>query len=74
MADGGAAIEVEVWSLPSATVGSFLAGVPAPLAIGTVLLADGSTAKGFICEGIGIDGADDVTHLGGWRAALASRR
>jgi len=74
VADGGAAIEVEVWSLPSATVGSFLAGVPAPLAIGTVLLADGSTAKGFVCEGIGIDGADDVTHLGGWRAALASRR
>ncbi|MGE3772643.1 MAG: allophanate hydrolase [Gammaproteobacteria bacterium] len=73
VADGGAAIEVEVWSLPAATLGSFLAGIPAPLAIGTVLLADGSQAKGFLCEAVGLDGAEDLTHHGGWRAALASR-
>ncbi len=73
VAADGAPIAVEVWSLPLAAVGSFLAGIPAPLAIGSVLLADGSTEKGFVCEAIGIDGAQDVTAHGGWRAALAAR-
>ena len=71
---GGAPIAVEVWSLPLATVGSFLAGIPAPLAIGSVMLADGSSEKGFVCEAIGIEGAEDVTVHGGWRAALAARQ
>lgn len=73
VAAGGAAIDVEVWALPAATVGSFLAGIPAPLAIGSVQLADGSQHKGFVCEAIGVEGAEDVTHHGSWRAALASR-
>ncbi len=72
VAAGGAAIEVELWSLPAATIGSFLAGIPAPLAIGTVLLADGTQAKGFVCETLGVDGAADITHHGGWRAFLAA--
>ena len=32
-------------------LGQLLAGVPPPLAIGTVELADGSRVKGFLCEG-----------------------
>ena len=31
-------------------------------------LADGTTAKGFICENAGLEGAEDVTRFGGWRA------
>ena len=69
----GASIEIEVWTLPLAAVGPFLAGVPAPLAIGSVQLADGSWVKGFLCEGHAIGGATDITALGGWRAWLASR-
>ncbi len=68
--EGGAAIEVEVWELPQSQFGSFMAGVPAPLGIGSVELADGSWEKGFICEGFAVAGAEDVTHLGGWRAYL----
>ncbi|MGD9983847.1 MAG: allophanate hydrolase [Porticoccaceae bacterium] len=68
----GASIEVEVWTLPLANVGTFLAGVPAPLVIGSVELADGSRVKGFLCEGHAIAGAQDITALGGWRAWLAS--
>ena len=68
----GASIEVEVWTLPLASVGTFLAGVPAPLAIGSVELADGGWVKGFLCEGHAIAGAHDITALGGWRAWLAS--
>jgi len=29
--------------------------------------------NGFICEGIGVAGAQDITEFGGWRAWLASR-
>jgi allophanate hydrolase len=38
----GAAIEVEVWELPAHEFGSFVAGIPAPLGIGTLTLADGA--------------------------------
>ena len=74
VATGGAAIAVEVWRLPLLAVGSFLAGIPAPLAIGSVLLADGSSVKGFVCEAIGTDGAEDVTVYGDWRAVLSARQ
>jgi allophanate hydrolase len=67
----GAAIEVEVWELPEQAFGSFVAGIPAPLGIGTTVLADGSTVPGFICEPAGLDGAVDITAHGGWRAWLA---
>ncbi len=73
VASGGAAIEVEVWALDTAGFGSFVAAVPAPLAIGTVLLADGTSVPGFTCEGVAAEGADDITGHGGWRAWLASR-
>ena len=70
---GGAAIEVEVWSVPEAAFGSFVAGIPAPLGIGKVELADGRSEPGFVCEAGGLDGATDITSLGGWRAYVASR-
>ena len=70
VAEGGAAVEVEVWALGAAEFGTFVAEVPAPLAIGTVELADGSSVKGFVCEPIAIDGAEDITAYGGWRAWL----
>lgn len=67
----GAAIAVEVWELPSHELGSFLTGIPAPLGLGKVELADGRWETGFICEGYGLQGARDITPLGGWRAYLA---
>lgn len=73
VARDGAAIACEVWELPATTFGSFVAGIPEPLGIGTVTLADGSSVSGFICEPIGIENARDITEFGGWRAYLASR-
>jgi allophanate hydrolase len=67
---GGAAIEIEVWGLPAEHLGSFVAGIPAPLGIGKVELKDGSVVPGFICEGFAASGAADITHLGGWRAYI----
>ncbi len=70
VADGGAAIAVEVWELPSSELGSFLTGIPAPLGLGKVQLADGRWETGFICEPYGLAGASDITAFGGWRAFL----
>ncbi|MEA1085293.1 allophanate hydrolase [Sphingomonas sp. CD22] len=67
---GGAAIAVEVYELDVAAFGSFVVEVPAPLAIGSVTLADGSVVKGFVAEPRAIDGAQDITALGGWRAYI----
>jgi allophanate hydrolase len=65
---GGAAIEVEVWSIPLDRLGEVVASVPPPLAIGTVALADGRAVTGFVCEQGGLAGAEDITAFGGWRA------
>lgn len=64
----GAAIATEVWAMPSASFGGFVAGIPAPLGIGTLKLADGATALGFLVEAEGVVGAEDITRFGGWRA------
>ena len=72
VASGGAAIAVEVWDMPVAQVGSFLALIPAPLGLGKVELNDGSWVTGFICEGFAFDAAQDVTPFGGWRAYMQS--
>ena len=67
-AEDGGAIAVEVWDMPVANLGRFVAGVPAPLGIGTVHLQDGRAVKGFICEGFALTQAQDITAWGGWRA------
>ena len=72
-AGGGSAIEVEVWDVPSEAFGSFVAGIPAPLAIGALRLADGSEVRGFVCEPVALTDATDITSFGGWRAYLADQ-
>ncbi|HYN58496.1 MAG TPA: allophanate hydrolase [Rubrivivax sp.] len=71
-AEGGAAIELEVWDMPMQQLGSFLALIPAPLGLGSIELADGSQVHGFLCEGHALQAARDISHFGGWRAYLAS--
>lgn len=68
----GAKIIVELWDVPLQHFGSFVALIPAPLGIGTLSLCDGRDVKGFICEGSAVEGAIDITHIGGWRAYIAS--
>ena len=70
--DEGAAITVEVWDMPIANFGRFVAGVPTPLGIGSVQLQDGRSVKGFICEGHALTQARDITAFGGWRAYCQS--
>jgi allophanate hydrolase len=68
----GWGIEVEVWAIPETTFGAFVAGIPAPLGIGTIQLEDGSSVKGFICEPAAMAGAEEITRFGGWRSYVAS--
>lgn len=68
----GPGIELEVWALPVAGFGEFVAGVPAPMGIGTVELFDGTWVKGFLCEAYALEGAKEITEFGGWRAYLRS--
>ena len=68
---GGVALSVEVWSVPRAEFGAFVAAIPAPLAIGQVELEDGTWVSGFVCQDYALTGARDVSKFGGWRAYLA---
>jgi allophanate hydrolase len=67
----GDTVEAEVWDLPTAAFGDFVANLPAPMAIGKVELADGSWVPGFTCERHALDDAADITSYGGWRAYLS---
>jgi allophanate hydrolase len=67
----GASIELEIWSLSSSAFGKFVNAIPAPMAIGTIRLADGRSVKGFLVEPEVLGEARDITAYGGWRKFVA---
>ena len=69
----GHSIKLELWALPSAAFGKFVAAIPPPLGIGTIRLADGRGVKGFMVEPVAIDSARDISAFGGWRAFMAEK-
>lgn len=69
----GAAIEGEVWALPTTAIGALLAQVPPPLGFGTVTLDDGP-CLGFLAEASGVAQAEDITAFGGWRAWIGREK
>ncbi len=72
--ENGSAIDVEVWEMPAAQFGSFVAGIPAPLSIGKVKLEDGTEIPGFLCQQTAVAGCKELTSLGGWRNYLDTQR
>lgn len=68
---GPGAIEVEIWEMDDTAFGSFVALIPSPLCMGTLVLEDGRRVKGFLCESHATIGAEDITGFGGWRAWLS---
>jgi allophanate hydrolase len=73
-AGSGSAIELEIWAIPVESFGRFVAAIPPPLSIGTIVLADGRTVKGFLVEAQATVGARDISALGGWRTFVAQSR
>jgi allophanate hydrolase len=69
----GASIELEIYELDVGAFGEFVTEVPAPLAIGTVALEDGTSVRGFVAEPRALTGALDITAHGGWRSYLSTR-
>ena len=69
----GKAVEIEIWQVPKSELGSFVAGIAAPLGIGKVETSDGRWLSGFICEGYAVSGAEEITALGGWRRFIKQR-
>jgi allophanate hydrolase len=72
-AGSGSSIELEVWALPAAAFGRFVAAIPPPLSIGTIRLADGRGVKGFIVEPADVGSARDISGFSGWRAFVAEK-
>ena len=68
----GSSIALEVWALPTSSVGDLLMQIPAPLGLGTLELESGDTVKGFICEAAAAASAKDITAHGGWRTYLTT--
>jgi allophanate hydrolase len=64
--DEGHAIEIEIWEMPRAAFGAFFPNVRPPLCIGTLETEDGPVF-GFLCEAHAVQGAQDISALGGWR-------
>jgi hypothetical protein len=72
--EGGAAIAVEVWSVPVAGLATILLQEPPGLCIGKVCLADGEVVLGVLGEPICCENKHEITQWGGWRAYIDSLR
>jgi len=69
----GTTIEAEIWDVPVAAAGAFLASIEPPLGLGTIALEDGGTVTGFLCEAYAVEGTREISEFGGWRAWRSSR-
>ncbi|MCU1575272.1 MAG: Amidase [Micrococcaceae bacterium] len=67
--EDGAELVGERWLLSEGALGSFLADLPEPMLLGSVVLTDGSRAVGFACDAVAAAAGRDITHLGDWLAA-----
>ncbi|GAA3622344.1 hypothetical protein GCM10022223_44090 [Kineosporia mesophila] len=66
----GKSVIGEVWRLPAAGFGAFVAALPRPMVIGKVDLDDGTQVSGFLCEPAALEGATEITPHGGWLSYL----
>ena len=71
VASGGVAIDVEVWAVPSAHLGTIILQEPPGLCLGKVRLRSGEEVLGVLGESYLCAGHKEITHWGGWRNYLA---
>ncbi|QLQ79481.1 hypothetical protein HG537_0C01280 [Torulaspora globosa] len=72
VSEGGAQIQLELYSIPVENFGTFISMVPEPLGIGSVELESGEWVKSFICEEAGYlaKGSVNITAYGGFKAYI----
>jgi hypothetical protein len=70
----GTNVAVELWEVPVPGLVSILLAEPAGLAIGKVVLRDGSIVLGVLGEPFLCEGKREITEYGGWRAYVRSNR
>ena len=70
----GAHVALEIWQVPVEGIARILRDEPPGLAIGKVLLNDGSVVLGVLGEPFLCEGHKEITALGGWRAYMATRK
>ena len=73
VAQGGMAISVEVWSVPSRGLAKLLLLEPPGLCIGKVRLADGIVVLGVLGEPLLCEQQLEITLWGGWRAYIQQK-
>ena len=69
---GGAAIAVEVWSVPAEAVAFILLNEPEGLTMGKAKLVDGSVVLAVLGEPASCEHQREITAFGGWRAYMAA--
>jgi allophanate hydrolase len=62
----GVAVEVELFGVSTAALGSLLTQISPPLGLGAVELSDGRTVHGFLCEAYAVADAADISGHGSW--------
>lgn len=67
----GAPILGELFRVSPSGLGSFLAALPAPMALTSIELSDGRSVIGFACTYDAAITATDITSFGGWRSYLS---
>jgi hypothetical protein len=70
----GTSVALELWDVPAAGLAQVLLNEPPGLAIGKVVLRDGSIVLGVLGEPFLCEGQREITAHGGWRAYTASLR
>jgi hypothetical protein len=68
----GTRVALELWAVPVTGLARLLQSEPPGLAIGKVVLTDGSIVLGVLGEPFLCEGQREITEFGGWRAYTAA--
>ncbi|MCE7010308.1 allophanate hydrolase [Kibdelosporangium philippinense] len=66
--EDGASLRGERWLLSTAALGTFLAGLPAPMSLGRIRLDTGEEVLGFQCDPVSAAAGKDITTYASWPA------
>ncbi len=72
-ATGGASIAAELHAVPRGTVAQVIEEESDGLCVGRVLLHDGTAPLGVLIEPRRIEGMEEITAFGGWRAYVEAQ-